>query len=137
MRRLSIISDNFSPVLKNLIFIFGIIAGYIFIWYKPEGINGGLCIFKTVTGLPCPGCGGIRTTKALLNFEFLNALSSNPLSVITNVYIIFLVGIAIAGLIRKEDTLVDFLYRKWNKILIVIVLFLVVSEWVWNIYRNI
>lgn len=38
------------------------------------------CPFKTVTGFPCPGCGGMRALDALLRGKFGEALSINPLS---------------------------------------------------------
>ena len=38
------------------------------------------CPFKTVTGFPCPGCGGMRALDALLLGKFGEALSINPLS---------------------------------------------------------
>lgn len=48
--------------------------------WGPAGI--GLCPFQAVTGLWCPGCGGLRAVHHLTNLEFSAALSSNVLTVI-------------------------------------------------------
>lgn len=37
------------------------------------------CLFETVTGLLCPGCGGMRGTHQLLHFNFYDAFYLNPL----------------------------------------------------------
>ncbi|RJP73032.1 MAG: DUF2752 domain-containing protein [Ignavibacteriales bacterium] len=39
------------------------------------------CPFHSVTGLYCPGCGGLRAVDSLLKFDFTNALRYNPLVV--------------------------------------------------------
>jgi hypothetical protein len=41
----------------------------------------GYCPFLTVTGLPCPGCGGLRAVNDLSRGDLVAALSSNVLSV--------------------------------------------------------
>ncbi|KQY64019.1 MULTISPECIES: DUF2752 domain-containing protein [unclassified Nocardioides] len=37
----------------------------------------GLCPFNFITGLQCPGCGGLRAVNDLTNFDLVGALSSN------------------------------------------------------------
>lgn len=59
--------------------------------WGPTGI--GLCPFHAVTGLWCPGCGGLRAVHHLTNLEFSAALSSNMLTVI-------LVGILTVAWVR-------------------------------------
>ena len=39
------------------------------------------CVFYLLTGLYCPGCGGLRAAHALLHFRILDALAWNPLLV--------------------------------------------------------
>ena len=41
-----------------------------------------LCVFHRVTGLQCPGCGGLRATHHLLHGDFVTALRFNPLVVL-------------------------------------------------------
>lgn len=37
------------------------------------------CVFRTVTGIPCPGCGMTRAWLAALRFDFAAALAYHPL----------------------------------------------------------
>lgn len=37
------------------------------------------CLFHAMTGLDCPGCGGLRATHQLLNGHLLAAFQLNPL----------------------------------------------------------
>lgn len=37
------------------------------------------CPFKSILGIPCPTCGGIRAILALRDFHLLKALAMNPL----------------------------------------------------------
>jgi hypothetical protein len=37
----------------------------------------GYCPFLFLTGIPCPGCGGLRATSDLLHGRFADAVSSN------------------------------------------------------------
>jgi len=39
------------------------------------------CLFKLITGLDCPGCGGIRAVYSLLHGQFLSAADYNLLLV--------------------------------------------------------
>ena len=40
------------------------------------------CMFHQMTGLDCPGCGGLRATHQLLHGHFRQALALNPLILI-------------------------------------------------------
>ncbi len=44
------------------------------------------CVFKTLTGYPCPTCGATRVTRCLFQFDIVSAFLWNPL--------LFLSGIA-------------------------------------------
>ncbi|MBQ3140127.1 MAG: DUF2752 domain-containing protein [Ruminococcus sp.] len=55
-----------------------VILAYIF----KEQILGisyhlGICLFYTVTGIYCPGCGNTRSVRAMLNGDFLLAFRNN------------------------------------------------------------
>lgn len=38
-----------------------------------------LCLWRALTGIPCPLCGGTRSVVLLSRFEFQEALAMNPL----------------------------------------------------------
>ena len=42
----------------------------------------GHCPFLTWTGLPCPGCGGLRAVNDLTNGNVVGALASNTMAVV-------------------------------------------------------
>lgn len=45
------------------------------------------CIFQTVTGLYCPGCGGTRAVKYLLTGQIAKSLQYHPLVLYTAVIV--------------------------------------------------
>lgn len=49
-------------------------------WYTREtGVRVPLCVFRRVTGMPCPGCGGTRCVMSLLGGDPAAAVAFNPL----------------------------------------------------------
>ncbi len=44
------------------------------------------CPFKAITGLPCPGCGGVRAFESILRGDVPGALCVNPLSVLAMLF---------------------------------------------------
>lgn len=42
--------------------------------------GGSLCVIRSITGLPCPGCGMTRALIALSKLEFTKAVRFHPLS---------------------------------------------------------
>jgi hypothetical protein len=54
------------------------------------------CIFRTLTGLPCPTCGTTRAAVAFLHGDLVSAFVSNPLA--TLIGILFIAGAPIAAL---------------------------------------
>ncbi|MGV8017998.1 MAG: DUF2752 domain-containing protein [Ignavibacteria bacterium] len=47
------------------------------------------CLFYTVTGYYCPGCGGLRGTHELLHLEFFQAFHFNPFVFVTTPLIFY------------------------------------------------
>ncbi|MCI0474521.1 MAG: DUF2752 domain-containing protein [Ignavibacteria bacterium] len=63
----------------------------LFVWdpsvfkYYPD------CVFNSLTGLECPGCGGMRGTHFLLHLDFGKAFFYNPLVFVTTPVIIYII----------------------------------------------
>lgn len=53
------------------------------------------CLFRSLTGLPCPTCGATRAVLALSRLDLSGALAFNPLAAVA--VIAFLAGGLIAG----------------------------------------
>jgi hypothetical protein len=94
------------------------------------------CPFKTITGIPCPGCGGIRAVQYLLNGEILNALYINPLSCIFCLFCAILPFWAFYDCYKGRHTLITFLTTKWSNKAIVVTVVILLANWIWNISKN-
>ncbi len=61
------------------------------------------CLFQSVTGLLCPGCGGMRGTHQLLHMNFSEAFSLNPLVFISTPLILYAIIYYITLLVFKKQ----------------------------------
>jgi hypothetical protein len=61
------------------------------------------CLFYSVTGLYCPGCGGMRGTHQILHLNFEDAFHFNPFVFITTPLIIYSAVYYSAYLFFKKD----------------------------------
>jgi hypothetical protein len=103
-------------IRKKIIAIILIVFSY---WFVSYILLWNTCIFKNITGLPCPGCGLSRSGLALLSGDIKASLYYHSLLVPIVIFIL----LAIFGYIKKIKTiylwlmvLVVFLYygiRMW------------------------
>jgi len=122
------------------------VAGYIWllITYNRSVSNGGepgVCIFKRLTGIPCPSCGSTRSVLSLLKGDVLAALYWNPFGFILMAIMVISPIWILYDLIGKKETLFQvytnsekFLKRKWVAISAILIVLL---NWIWNIYKGI
>lgn len=94
------------------------------------------CPFKAITGIPCPGCGGIRAAQFILSGKFLDALYTNPLSCILIVFLSILPIWQWVDCYRQTHTLHQFLHSPWHKSVYFILGILVLLNWLWNIQKQ-
>lgn len=115
------------------------IAGYFFLYYSSNSISGyTFCLFKNVTGFPCPACGSTRATVSLLHGNFLESILINPLSILTNILILISIIWMLTDLIRNKETYFFFMKKKWNlnwKITMLLILTIIIN-WIWNIKKE-
>jgi hypothetical protein len=52
------------------------------------------CVFRALSGVPCPTCGTTRAATAFLNTELTAAFAANPLAVLAG--LVFVVGAPLA-----------------------------------------
>ncbi|MGH3725557.1 MAG: DUF2752 domain-containing protein [Mycobacterium sp.] len=60
-------------------------AGCVAIWFADPTTPGGVlpvCPFKALTGLDCPGCGGLRMVYSLMHGDVLGALRYNAVALV-------------------------------------------------------
>ncbi len=95
-----------------------------------------VCPFKAIWGIPCPGCGGTRTARALLNGNFLYALSINPLSCLIILLFIIMWIWSIWDGWKYKNTLYDVLAKQWSNRTLFIGTIIIVINWIFNIYKG-
>lgn len=62
------------------------------------------CLFKHVTGIPCPSCGTTTAVRHLLEGDFIGALSYNPLGYIVGPALVVVPIWILSDLVRRRDT---------------------------------
>ena len=78
-----------------------ILVGLIYYFYHPAHYQlFPKCLFKSVTGLSCPGCGAQRATHELLHFNLKSAFAYNALLVVSIPY-------ALMGVLLHQTKLKD------------------------------
>ncbi len=123
--------------LKYLGVILLLISGYFFL-YNFSGVIKGIpiCIFKSVTGIPCPACGSTRATLQLFQGNFWTSILINPFGILTNILIIVSVFWMIIDVIKKKETFLPFLHKNWHIRIKTFILLIVLANWFWNIQKG-
>ncbi len=99
-----------------------------------------ICLFRQVTGIPCPSCGTTHAVLSITKGNFRQAVNENILGFpVALMLLIFPVWILI-DLIRKKESFYKFYYwaesflrKKW--VAYSALVFLLVT-WGWNIFKN-
>ncbi len=113
------------------------------IWNISRSVHIGstVCMFKKITGLPCPSCGATRAIITLLKGHWEDSLLINPLGVLLLLSLfIFPVWVG-CDFVKKRKSFWLFYLKteqqlRKRRIAIPFVLLIVVN-WVWNIYKHI
>jgi hypothetical protein len=130
----------FHKQYTNYIVLIFIIGGYaVFFWLNTIFSAGQteLCIFKNVTGIPCPGCGMGRGTIELFHGHLLAGLRMHPLSIPFNAGILTAIFFLVKDIMNKESRFMEFMKQKPPRVTTIILSMIVVVVWWWNIYRGI
>ena len=87
------------------------------------------CLFHKMTGLKCPGCGGLRAVHQLAHGHLAQAFHLNPLLVLSLPVCLWFLTRHIFGQAEKSSALAAFTRAPWPWILLsVVVLFGVVRN---------
>jgi hypothetical protein len=65
----------------------GLLAAAAVGWLRFDRIPLTFCVFKGLTGLPCPTCGSTRTLGRLFALDFAGALAMNPFTTLVAVVV--------------------------------------------------
>lgn len=121
-------------------------AGYIWLFLNYVTANsvgnskGSFCIIKHVTNVPCPSCGSTRSVMSILKGDFIGSLNLNPLGVIILLLMVITPLWIISDYLRNKESLYLFYHKTeetFNKKKVAIpALFLILLNWVWNLYKG-
>ena len=128
---------RFNYKYKYLIIIILLISGYFLLFFSTALNNQSFCIFKNITGIPCPSCGSTRATLLLFHGEFGKSISINPFGIITNLLILLSIVWMVMDIILSRDTFLPFLKKTWDFRIQLIIILIVVANWIWNIVKEI
>ncbi len=122
---------NRKRVLLYLL-VFVVIVVFVGIYFLFDPTNNLLfpkCVFYTVTGYKCPGCGSQRAIYHLLHFNISGALKENLLLVLT-IPLVLLLVYAEAVRTKKSD-----FYIKVHSLKLIVGYFVLVL--LWGVFRNV
>jgi hypothetical protein len=132
---------------KNLyLLILGFaLAGYSWVILNHYLINTNapvlnVCLFRQVTGIPCPSCGTTHAVLSITKGNFRQALHENILGFPATLMIVVIPAWIVADLLLKKQSFYKFYFRSesflrrrwvaWSA------LFLLLANWALNIYRS-
>ncbi|WP_028980589.1 DUF2752 domain-containing protein [Sporocytophaga myxococcoides] len=125
--------------LKYLLAISVIVGGYLFLYVFDHYNNHQhftLCIFKRITGIPCPGCGMGRATLELMKGDFAEAFLYNILSIPFSILIIISLIWMFVDLFRQKDTFFVYIQKGMKLQYRILIFVVLVMNWIVNIIRG-
>lgn len=93
------------------------------------------CIFKSVTGIPCPGCGSTRAIQSCLKGDIATGLWYNPVAVLLLAFGIVAAVWWVVDLIRGSRSLHRLFHTRWPAWTIVVAAVITLANWIWNIEK--
>jgi hypothetical protein len=126
--------------VKYLLSIGAIVGGYLFLFISNNMIENRIplgCVFKSITGIPCPGCGMGRATNELFKGNFALSLQYHILAIPFSIFVLMILCWLGFDLYRKKETIFPFFDKKIRKKYIIFLFMLILSSWIINIYRGI
>lgn len=94
------------------------------------------CIFKEISGFPCPGCGLTRAFRCLLSLDIVGCFYYNILAFPLFLLVFVFVCILIYDIVTGKDLFYKILFSFLEKHYLLIIAFVIFSECI-NIYRGI
>lgn len=125
---LRLVAREGAPPLGVVFGGIGVLAGAAVVFLHLDRLPFALCIFKGLTGLPCPTCGSTRALGRLFSLDLAGALAMNPFATLVA---LLMVGWALAdlALLPRRQALGLELSPRLGFALRVAALFLFLANW--------
>ncbi len=96
-----------------------------------------VCIFKNLTGYPCPACGTTRGLKFFFHLMPCEAFMMNPIAVLVGTAMVVVLIWSIRDLVVGQPSMFNVARKKipWY-LIVLIVIFLIFNE-IWNINKGV
>ena len=110
---------------------------YVFIsaWLDPMQEKT-LCVYKNVTGHPCPGCGMTRSTISLFSGRLVESFFYNPLAIVVNIMALVAFFWIIIDLFQNKTRFDSFIKKKINPFFLILIVLMVLANWYWNFLKG-
>ncbi|WP_116787734.1 DUF2752 domain-containing protein [Flavobacterium psychrotrophum] len=121
-----------------------LITGYAWVFWQLYGEQKSHsftpCVFKAVTGVPCPSCGITRSLTTLAKGDLIMAAYINPLGLfaacimlITPLWLLYDISLKKETLLKSYTRFEGIISKKWIAIPLIV---LIMANWAWNIYKD-
>jgi|SRR5688572_8908269 len=124
---------------------FGILSAVSVIWITWNlATSGGapaVCLFRHVTGLPCPSCGMTHSIMAIFNFEMKEAIHINVLGFVAVLMMLVVPPLLLVDLIFRKTYFIS-IYSwsenliKRNLVVSIPLILLVIGNWIYLICES-
>lgn len=125
---------------KYLLTIILIVSGYLILFVFSKYSNNQhitVCVFKSITGIPCPGCGMGRATIQLFKGNLIKSFDYNILCIPFTIIIIISICWLMRDIILRKDTFFQFMKQDIKKPYKIGLVILLIFDWAVNIARHI
>ncbi len=99
-----------------------------------------LCPIKLATGYPCPACGTSRSVFEIINGHFYDALYYNPLGYLAIIISVIIPLWVTHDLLFQKITFYNFYIKTEallkKKIIYIPLILLILTNWIWNLLKQ-
>jgi hypothetical protein len=120
-----------------------VIAGWLWLLWSlgSSGAESGtVCLFKNITGYPCPACGSTTSLRMIAKGDMIGAVWMNPLGYVIGAGLLFLPTWIAIDLITGTNTMYRSMQTFDRKVkqqpwILLLILLPVALNWVWNFVK--
>ncbi len=133
---------------KKLYIFFAVLSAVGYVWLGWNALEQSahtsiptVCLFKEVTGIPCPSCGTTRSLVALIHGNIKESFLINPFGLVLALALLVIPLWIAADTLRRSDSFYKYYglverSLSANKWISGFAVFIVVLNWIWNITKG-